>query len=247
MYPVLALLAAVALVQLASLIRRRPVLQGLVIAALTAGVLAQSLVADVRTSEVLGKKDTRQIAREYLVANYDPKIRIVIEPGVPDNFYRLEGSRNRERQFVRGFIRDVRRRAVLDAPEGADTTYAATLTPDLIDLYRQQGFCLVLTMSVIRGRAENAKVPQALAYYDRLERESKRVFYASPYDPGADKVDLHYDFSYNYYPTAFNRPGPEIGIYQLNDCKQGYEKVAVGPLGTKGLDKGVATSYRPKS
>ncbi|HEX8054084.1 MAG TPA: glycosyltransferase family 39 protein [Thermoleophilaceae bacterium] len=245
MYPVLALLAAVGLVQLASLIRRRPVVQGLVLAALAAGIMAQSIVADVRTSEVLGKEDTRQIARDWLERTQPEAIRIVIEPGVPDTYYRVVGSRNRQRQFVRGFIRDVRRRVVLDAPEGADTTYAATLTPDLIDLYRQQGFCLVMTMSVIRGRAENAKVPQALAYYDRLERESKRVFYASPYDPGAEKVPLHYDFSYNYYPTAFARPGPEVGIYRLNDCVEKTDSVPVGPLGTKGLDKGVATSYRP--
>ncbi len=164
---------------------------------------------------------------------------------MPENFYRLEASRNRQRQFVRGFIRDVRRRNVLDAPEGADTTYAATLTPEIIDLYREQGFCLVMTMSVIRGRAENAKVPQALAYYDRLERESRRIFYTSPYDPGADKVELHYDFSYNYYPKAYARPGPEVGIYRLNDCVQKTDRVPVGPAGTKGLDKGVATSYRP--
>jgi hypothetical protein len=171
----------------------------------------------------------------------------VIEPGVPDNYYRLTGGRLRTRQFVRGFVRDIRRSVVLEAPEGADTTYAATLTPELIDDYRRMGFCLVMTMSVIRGRAENAKVPQALAYYDRLERESKRIFYASPYDEGAEKVDLHYDFSYNYYPKAYNRPGPEVGVYQLNDCKQGYRRVQPGPLGTKGLDKGVSTSYRPKS
>jgi hypothetical protein len=246
MYPVLALLAAVALVQLASLIRSRPVVQGLVLAALAAGVMLQSVVADIRTSEVLGKEDTRQIARNWLETNYSDDLRIVIEPGVPDNYYRVVGSRNRQRQFVRGFIRDVRRRTVLDAPEGADTTYAATLTPDLIDRYREQGFCLVMTMSVIRGRAEEGKVSQAIAYYDRLERESRRIYYQSPYDPGAEKVKLHYDFSYNYYPTAFNRPGPEVGIYRLNDCKQGYGRVPVGPAGTKGLDKGVATSFRPE-
>jgi hypothetical protein len=245
MYPVLALLAAVAVVQLASLIRGRMVLQGLAIAALVAGVLAQSVVADVRTSEVLGKKDTRQSARDFLERNYPRGIRIVIEPGVPETYYRFTGSRNRLRQFVRGFVRDIRRQAVLDAPEGTDTTYAATLTPDLIDLYRQQGFCLVMTMSVIRGRAENAKVKQALAYYDRLERESRRIFYASPYDPGAGKVPLHYDFSYNYYPTAYRRPGPEVGIYRLNDCVEKTGPVPVGAAGTKGLDKGVATSYRP--
>jgi hypothetical protein len=247
MYPVLALLAAVALVQLAALIRSRPVVQGLALAALVAGVLAQSVVSDIRTSEVLGKKDTRQMAREFLELNYDEDLRIVIEPAVPDNFYRVVGSRTRQRQFIRGFVRDVRRRTLLDTPEGADTTYAATLTPDLIDLYRQQGFCMVMTMSVIRGRAENAKVPLALAYYERLEREARRIWYASPYDPGADKVALHYDFSYNYYPRAYARPGPEVGIYRLNDCKQGYGRVPPGPAGTKGLDKGVATSYRPRS
>ena len=102
-----------------------------------------------------------------------------------------------------------------------------------------------MTMSVIRGRAENAKVPQGLAYYNRLERESRRIFYVSPYDPGAKRVSLHYDFSYNYYPRAYYRPGPEIGIYRLNDCKQGYGKIDPGPLGNRGLDKGVATSYRP--
>ncbi|HEX8066110.1 MAG TPA: glycosyltransferase family 39 protein [Thermoleophilaceae bacterium] len=244
MYPILALLAAVALVRAAELVRGRPVAQGLVLAALVGGVLAQSLAADVRTSEVLGREDTRQIARDFLERNYADDLRVVIEPGVPDTFYRVVGSRNRQRQFVRGFVRDVRRKFVLDAPLGADTTYAATLTPDLIDLYRQQGFCLVVTMSVIRGRAENAKVPQALEYYRKLERESRRIFYASPYDPGRGAVPLHYDFSYNYYPTAFARPGPEIRIYRLNDCRQRYGKVPVGPLGTSGLDKGVATSYR---
>jgi hypothetical protein len=247
MYPLLALLAAVALVQLASLIRNRPVVHGIAIAVLTALVLAQSLAADVRTSDVLGKEDTRQIARDFLERHYSPGTRVVIEPAVPDNFYRLTGSRNRKRQFVRGFVRDVRRQAVLDAPLGADTTYASTLTPDLIDLYRQQGFCLVATMSVIRGRAENGNVPLALAYYRRLDRESRRIFYASPYDLGAKPVPLHYDFSYNYYPTAYARPGPEVAIYRLNNCKPVLGKVPVGPLGTKGLDKGVATSYRPKS
>ena len=37
-------------------------------------------------------------------------------------------------------------------------------------------------MSIIRGRAENAKLPDALAYYQRLERESKRIYSVSAYD-----------------------------------------------------------------
>ena len=40
-----------------------------------------------------------------------------------------------------------------------------------------------MTFSLIRGRAENAKVPKALAYYSRLEREARRILYLSPYKP----------------------------------------------------------------
>ena len=69
---------------------------------------------------------------------------------------------------------------------------------------------MVMTMSVIRGRAENAQVPDALAYYRRLERESDLVYHASPYKPGRAPVPLHFDFSYNYYPTAYQRPGPDV-------------------------------------
>jgi hypothetical protein len=104
----------------------------------------------------------------------------------------------------------------------------------------------VMTNSLIRGRAENAQVPGALAYYQKLERESKHVFHASPFDAGAKPVPLHYDFSYNYYPTAYSRPGGVIDIYQLNDCKQQYGRVPSRPYGVRGLEKGVETSLPPK-
>jgi len=206
-------------------------------------VLIHPVTADVRTLEVLGKKDTRELGRDYLVKNYPQSLRAVIEPAVPTSFYRIERSKSRKRQFVRGFIRDIRRAQNVEAPDGTSITYAASLNPEVIDQYRQKGFCLVMTMSLIRGRAENAKVPGALKYYDRLERESKLVFQASPYDKGAKPVPLHFDFSYDYYPTAFNRPGPEIKVYRLNNCKQAFGKVPNEPAGTKGLDKGIGTSF----
>jgi hypothetical protein len=56
-------------------------------------------------------------------------------------------------------------------------------------------------------------------------------------------VPLHFDFSYNYYPTAFNRPGPEINVYQLNNCRQQTGKVPNEPVGTKGLEKGMGSSF----
>jgi hypothetical protein len=244
MYPVIALLAGVGIVRLAQLLPGRSrVLQGLAVAALTAAVLIQPIAADVRSMDVLGKKDTRELAREYLVQNYPVSLRAVIEPAVPTSFYRIKHSKDRRRQFVRGFIRDIRRAANVDAPDGTSLTYAATLNPGALDQYREKGFCLVVTMSLIRGRAENAKVPDALAYYDRLERESQLVYSASPYDKGAKPVPLHFDFSYNYYPTAFARPGPEIKVYRLNNCKQGFGKVPNEPVGTRGLEKGIGSSF----
>jgi 4-amino-4-deoxy-L-arabinose transferase-like glycosyltransferase len=261
MYPLLALLAGIAVVRVSSVVAgrlrgrlgarlRAPrlvwALPALLAAVITALVLIQPVAADVRTSNVLGREDTRQIARDWLVKHFPSSLRIVIEPAVQtDYFLKPPGQRNGSRQFVQGFVRDLRRQQKIDAPLGADTTYAATLTPQNIDAYRSAGFCLVMTNSLTRGRAENAKVPKALAYYQRLERESDHVYHLSPFKPGARPVPLHFDFSYNYYPTAYYRPGGIVDVYRLRNCTQGTGRVAEHPYGVSGLQKGVGSSYAP--
>jgi Dolichyl-phosphate-mannose-protein mannosyltransferase len=243
MYPVLALLGGIGIVWLARRVRARPFVQALVGFAVLAAVLVQPLAADLRTSEVLGRQDTRQVMRNHLVAHYPAGLRVVIEPAVSDNFYDVSGNLERKKQFIRGFIRDIRRQSGADAPEGTNSTYANTLTPALIDQYRKTGFCLVATMSVIRGRAENAALPAALAYYRRLRGESTQILHATPYERGRRPVPLHYDFSYDYYPTAYHRPGPEVRVYRLHACQQQFGKVPIFPRGTRGLEKGEGTSY----
>jgi hypothetical protein len=243
MYPVLALLGGVAIVWVARRVRARPLLQGLVGVVVLTAVLVQPLAADLRTATVLGREDTRQVMRDYLVAHYPQGLRVVIEPAVSDNFYDVSGNFNRKKQFIRGFIRDIRRQAGADAPEGTNSTYANTLRPGLIDEYRKTGFCLVATMSVIRGRAENAALPEALAYYRRLRSESTQILHVTPYKRGRRPVPLHYDFSYDYYPTAYYRPGPEVRLYRLHGCRQQTGKVPIFPIGTRGLEKGEGTSY----
>lgn len=249
MYPLLAVFTGIAVVRIAALVRGRHAwaLSGAAAALLTALLLIQPVAADVRTSNVLGREDTRQIARDWLVAHYRPSLRIVIEPAVQTDYYLRPPGLRTSRQFVRGFIQDLRRQQVIDAPLGADTTYAAALTPDNIDAYRTAGFCLVMTNSLTRGRAENAKVPQALAYYQRLERESLHFLHVSPFKPGSRAVPLHFDFSYNYYPTAYYRPGGIVDIYRLKHCHQQRGRVALLPYGTVGLQKGVGSSYKPKA
>jgi hypothetical protein len=35
-------------------------------------------------------------------------------------------------------------------------------------------------------------------------------------------VPFSFDLSYNYYPGAYERPGPTVRVYRLRDCEQGY-------------------------
>jgi hypothetical protein len=247
MYPILAILAGIGVVGVARLVTRRRLVSGAIAAALCAGLLVQPVAADVRTTQVLGKTDTRDLARTWLVQHEPRSLRIVVEPAVPDNWFKVRGETTGARQFVRGYVQDIRRQANADAPPGVNLAYAQTLNPALINAYRSKGFCYVMTFSLIRGRAENSKLPKALAYYSRLEREARRVLYISPYDPGRKPVQLHFDFSYNYYPTAYARPGPEVKLYRLNNCREQFRKVPEQPYGTTGLDKGVGTSYVPGS
>ncbi|HEX8854533.1 MAG TPA: glycosyltransferase family 39 protein [Thermoleophilaceae bacterium] len=222
-YPALALFAGYAIVQavgaVAALRGRRLAAAG-ALAAVVLAALAQPLAADVRTMRLLGRTDTRQLARDYLVKTYPPRLRIVIEPAVPGRYYRLARPGRKappeRKQFVRGFIRDIGETRI---------DYVTLLRPEVLDHYRRSGYCLVMTMSVIRGRAENDRLAPALAYYARLERESKLVFEASPYDKGVKHLKFNFDHSYDYYPSKFARPGPDVKIYRLNNCKQGY-----GPL-----------------
>lgn len=272
LYPVLALLCGVALAEAAALLRARPRLQPAALAILSLLVLAQPLAADVRTAQVLGRTDTRNLAREFLVNRHPPGVRAAIEPAlpvVPDVYYRsrpgdegaevasictglgkgtIEGEGVAgdclpidEQRFVREFLRDVRQR-VTD-PEGGPNANLTMLRTELIDLYRRHGYCTVVTMSIVRERAENAGDERVLGYYRRLERESDLVFRTSPYRRGVEPPPFDFDLSFNYYPTVFERPGPEVRIHRLRDCRQQYGEVPEQPAGMRGLEKAAGTTF----
>lgn len=223
-YAPLALLAGYAVAQGVAAIRRLPPrLAPAALAVATLIVVWQGLAADTRSMAVLGKSDTREAARAWLVANERPSLRIIIEPVVPARWYwrlRSNGTQIPHRkQFVRAFARDVKATRI---------EYGRTLSPAVIDTYRENGFCLVMTASLIKGRSVNARDADALAYYERLERESTRVFHVSPLRADADPQEFEFDRSYNYYSPAYERPGPEIAIYRLDDCQQQYGTVEAG-------------------
>jgi hypothetical protein len=240
-YPALALLAAYAIARAADLLPERASLRALAAAALTAVVLVQPLLADVRSARALGREDTLNQARDFLDEHFPPELRVSIEPAVPGRYFRSnpEGtpppwlSRCEERDGWTepgwSYVAENGRRVCAQykpglfvRPDGGvrASAYGAVLSASVIDDLRLYGYCHVMTVNVVRERAERR--PQAREYYERLERESTLVREFSPYGEDAEPVPFDFDLSYNLYPSAYERPGPTVRIYRLDHCKQGY-------------------------
>jgi 4-amino-4-deoxy-L-arabinose transferase-like glycosyltransferase len=241
-YPALALLAAFAVTRTGELVRDRR-WQVAATAALALAVIAQPLLADVRTARVLGRQDTLSQAREFLHTEYAPELRVAIEPAVPGRYFRSnpEGSipswlsRCPRRagwtepgwSYVKADgqrVCDRYKPALFARPDGGvrASAYHSVLSPSVIDDYRLYGYCLVMTVNVVRDRALETGDAPARAYYARLDRESDVLRTFSPYKRGAKPVPFSFDLSYNYYPTAYERPGPTVVIHRLRDCTQAY-------------------------
>ena len=95
--------------------------------------------------------------------------------------------------------------------------YVRTLAPSLIPFYESRGFCWVVTGSTEAGRAyaDPRAVPLAIAYYRALARQGTVVHRSSPYSPGSGPVAFGFDWSFDYYPLAYHRPGPAMIVYRL--------------------------------
>jgi hypothetical protein len=241
-YPALALLAGVALVRASALVRPPP-LRGAALAALTLVALAQPLAAGARTAAVLGRDDTREQLRDFLVRNFPPELRLSVEPAVPGRWFRVdpEGvdpawlSRCRRRAgwsergwgYARPGGRRVCRRSKpgqFTRPDGgvAATAYHLMVHSGVIDDYRRYGYCTIATFSVVKDRALATGGREVRAYYRRLRRESKLIRSFSPYEGGAEPVRFSFDLSYNYEPAAYHRPGPVVDLYRLRECRQRF-------------------------
>jgi hypothetical protein len=241
-YPVLAMLGAVALVRASELVRGRPVARAAALAGLTGLALAQPLAADVRTGLVLGREDTREQVRNFLAHRYPPELRVSVEPAVPGRWYRatpegksppwLERCPRRPGWTEPGWLYPSATGRVcaqykpgqFARPDGGvrASAYHLVLGPGVVDDYRFYGYCLAVTFGVVSERALDTRDPGVRAYYRRLQRDAELVRTFSPYDRGAKPVPFNFDLSYNYYPRAYNRPGPVARVYRLRNCHQDY-------------------------
>lgn len=233
-FPLLCLLSAFFALQCVSwasarssrLASSRPA-RGLLTAALVAALLAQGLVHSVHAGLVLSRTDTRTITRRWLTAHVPAGTGIVLEPVAPDEWARVSAPGTsthanpyRWRKYPTLLLRITPGGALAAAPlrKVGIEDYERTLAPALLDWYTANGFCVLVSASTERGRAEAdpSAVPGAIAYYRALESRATPVFRASPYRSGASPVPFGFDWSFDYYPLAYERPGPALTVWRLH-------------------------------
>ena len=206
-YPALVLLAGYAAVRAADVIAtRRPALARWALPVVAVLLLAQGLAATVRSDSVLARNDTRLLARDWILRSIPARSGVVVEPFVPVGWLR-EPDRDGEERF---------RLYPVKPPFQA---YTKNLDTGLIDTYRAQGYCWVVVGSHQKQRGLKGELPGAIGYYRRLNQESDRTYLFDPWREGADRPGFNFDMSFNYYPTAFTRPGPLVELHHLRGCR----------------------------
>ncbi|HTR89648.1 MAG TPA: glycosyltransferase family 39 protein [Solirubrobacteraceae bacterium] len=193
--------------------------RGAIVGVLAAGLLAQGLIHSVHAGLVLSRADTRNSTRAWMVGHIPAGGAIVVEPVAPDRW----GERWNKYPSLLSRI----------SPDGAIASgkgrivgiedYELTLSPALVGYYEAHGYCWVVSGSTEAGRAyaDPRAAKLTIAYYRTLARRGMVVYHASPYGPGAGRVAFDFDWSFDYYPLAYSRPGPAMTIYRLHGGRCG--------------------------
>jgi hypothetical protein len=227
-FPIACLLGAFAIVRLAQVAARRAPALAPALAVLGAVVLlGQGIVYSLHSAMTLSRTDTRNATRAWLVEHVAPGTKIVVEPVVPDAWatdigHPYTGTANGARwsKYPTSRSNIANDGSFIPGPGRIVNIedYERTLYPALIDNYVKRGYCWVVVGSTQRGRAEAqpSVVPRAIEYYRALEQRSTLAYEASPYRRGSGPVKFNFDWTFDYYPLAYDRPGPEMQVYRLS-------------------------------
>ncbi|HEY3958904.1 MAG TPA: glycosyltransferase family 39 protein [Solirubrobacteraceae bacterium] len=234
--PVVCLLAALFIVRLIEAATRRAGQTAPVHFAIAAvgvvATLAQGLVYSVHSGLVLSRTDTRTLTRDWMVANIPKGAKIVVEPVAPDEWARevMKGTSTARNPYrwpkypsLFSRVSATGRLEPEPGPEAGIENYETTLWPVLIAYYEANDYCWVITGSTQSGRAfaDAGAVPHAIAYYRALARAGEVVYHASPYARGEGPVAFDFDWSFDYYPLAYDRAGPAMTVYRLHGGRCG--------------------------
>jgi len=228
-FPVVCLLAAIFVVQVIGWAGRElagPAPRIALSVLLVAALLIQGLVYSIHAGTVLSRADTRNLTRNWMLTHIPAGAKIVAEPVELEEWALEEPGTASERNRYRWqlypalFPRVSAADAILPhyLPKVGLENYETTLHPALINFYEHERFCWVITGSTESGRAfaDRKAVPGAIAYYRKLARDGEVVYRASPYARGQQSVAFNFDWSFDYYPLAYERPGPQMTIYHLH-------------------------------
>ena len=225
--PALALLAAYAAVAAVDAVRASAATRALLLGGASALLLVQGLVHSVHLDRVLARGDTRNIAREWMVRNVSPGSKVVVEPIVPEAWFTDAGVPRPVTSSGRRWNKFLTTRTTLDEQGhrrrgGIGRTirvedYERTTRPALVDSYERGGYCWAVIGSTQYGRALVAPhaVPRAIRYYSALRRHGELRYRVLPYKRGKGPVEFNFDWSFDYYPLAYQRPGPTVLVYRL--------------------------------
>ena len=227
-FPLVALLGAYGMVEAARWLIANRRLPGRVAGTLIAVIaLSQGLASVIHNDAVLSRPDTRNLARAWMVDHIPAGAKVVIEPVVADNWatdvgrslpYTSSGARWRRYPTwetavdAHGNLLAAGQHRYVFVDE-----YERTLRPELLDEYTASGYCWVVIGSLQAGRsfAQARIAPNAIAYYAQLANRSELVYHVSPFGGSRHAVPFSFDWSIDYYPSQYDRPGPEISVYHL--------------------------------
>jgi hypothetical protein len=226
-------------VRVADLVRVSARVRGVLVAGAAVLLIGQGLVYSIHLDSVLSRDDTRNLAREWMVRNVPPGSKIVVEPVVPNAWTTDAGRPPRDPETAgltpagarwRKFIvtrttvdeQGRKRRGNVGRTISIED-YERTTRPALIGSYVRGGYCWVVIGSTQYGRAfaEPDEVPMAIRYYRSLPRHGELVYRVDPYKSREGPVKFNFDWSFDFYPMAYERPGPTVIVYRLREAECG--------------------------
>jgi 4-amino-4-deoxy-L-arabinose transferase-like glycosyltransferase len=210
-FPIVCILAAYGAVRVADLVAarlRRPQIATLLSGLAAAALAAQGIVHSVHNDRVLSRPHTLNLARSWMLDHVPRNAKVVTEP-----FFANAWNSPWPHAITSP-------RLLL----GGESAYARYLSNRLVRAYLDHGYCWIVTSSQYWGLTllDPTIAKRAASYYGALARHGMVRFSASPWGevgrpggPGEDVVPFDFDWTYDFYPLSYERPGPMVQVYRL--------------------------------